>query len=505
MDETVTLVDRIAATANDRKQWTRLGGQLRAVARPLLDAVVTMRHEPIEPYERTLAFAAERVTAGIGDAPVHADPRYLLGRVDALLDLCDAGIDRSVSESVVAEVRVRPRVRAILRHLVQVRQAKAGDLAAAVGIEPNHLSNLLRGMEAKDLVRRAAAGRTTRVSLGPKGEAVHLALGDEDHVSGQPAASGGSRISWLLQFAGQESSVPAAVALSTAPVDLLSARFDELEGAEREEFRLAVAEVAGQWRRADGLDSLLAVARLAVRVGATDVVDALRGHIEQAYIDPGAAEDRDTVATLITIMGDLRAAPQARVALRRFFSDERFHPAFTADLVVALCRSEPARYWLYLPRLLDLGPSPATRQVLTACIDAVGWDLVCSCSHELPREALRQFLEAIGWANVIASIEDVPRDALETFVVRGVTWPLLSQALPTLDSDSRNRLIERLLGSRLLVLDWEGDSCMLRPASLPKDEWPHVAAAFTHKAITRTVYQQTHSVEALYDLVDGLG
>jgi DNA-binding MarR family transcriptional regulator len=173
------LVEQIAATVADPRLWPSLSGLLRAVARPLLDATLTMRHEPIEPYERTLAFAARRFTTVVGDDPIHADPRYVLGRIEALLDLCDMGIDRSVSEEVVARARGRKHVRTILDHLVRVRECKASDLAHAVGITPNHLSNLLSWMEAADLIRRAASGRLTLVSLGPKGEAVQLALAGE--------------------------------------------------------------------------------------------------------------------------------------------------------------------------------------------------------------------------------------------------------------------------------------------------------------------------------------
>ena len=178
VDEGTVLVRQLASMAPDPTQLAAMSGLLRAVTRTLLDATVTRRQEAIEPYARTLAFAARRLVAEMGDEAVHGDPRYVLGRLDALLDLCDMGIDRGISEEVVAVARGRAHVRQILDHLVRAGETRASDLASAVCIKPNYLSNILRWMESVDLVRRVAPGRATLVSLGPKGEAVYRALID---------------------------------------------------------------------------------------------------------------------------------------------------------------------------------------------------------------------------------------------------------------------------------------------------------------------------------------
>lgn len=166
--------------ALDPSKWPDMEGLLRALTRSVLDAAATMRFEIVEPYELALEFAAGQISGameGEGDASGGVS-RYLLGRIDALLDVCDMAIDRSVSKATLEAARGR-HVTPILEHLRQNGETRAGDLAEAVGIERNHLSNILKRLEEASLVRRASVGRSTLVSLGPKAAAVYAALQTE--------------------------------------------------------------------------------------------------------------------------------------------------------------------------------------------------------------------------------------------------------------------------------------------------------------------------------------
>jgi ferritin-like metal-binding protein YciE/DNA-binding MarR family transcriptional regulator len=218
-----SLLDRVMMAAADPQQWSAMAGMLRALTSSLLDAVSTRRHEPIERYGQSLAFAADSVAAHVGDKPVQGDARYVLGRLDALLDLSDVAIDRSVATRLIDHAERRAHAREILAHLYQMGEMRASDLARAVGIEPNYLSNILRWMEDADLVRRTAAGRTKLVSLGAKGEAVYLALVESDPTTSvQPATE------HLLERLCETMSLPAVLA------DLLPRlRSDELAREER--------------------------------------------------------------------------------------------------------------------------------------------------------------------------------------------------------------------------------------------------------------------------------
>lgn len=167
--------------ALDPARWPDIEELLRALTRSLLDAAATMRFEAIEPYELALEFAAGQISGAMedpGDEPGGGASRYILGRIDALLDVCDMAVDRSVSQATLEAARGR-HVTPILGHLRQEGETRAGDLAEAVGIERNHLSNILKRLEEAGLVRRASVGRSTLVTLGPKAAAVYTALQDE--------------------------------------------------------------------------------------------------------------------------------------------------------------------------------------------------------------------------------------------------------------------------------------------------------------------------------------
>jgi DNA-binding MarR family transcriptional regulator len=177
--KTDPILEEIEEAALDSAQLPAIDGLLRALTGSILNAAATMRFENLEPYERTLDFVAGQVANTLEDldnAPLHQDPRYILGRIDGLLDACDMAIDRSVSTVIVEGAGKRRYVYSILELLHRTREMRASDLADAVHIKPNHLSNILKWMEESGLVRRATIGRSTIVSMGPKGNAVYDAL-----------------------------------------------------------------------------------------------------------------------------------------------------------------------------------------------------------------------------------------------------------------------------------------------------------------------------------------
>lgn len=174
-----TLTRQLKLAAAHQEDWTSINKLLRAMTRPMLEAAVSMRRESLMPYERALSFAAERIVHELREEAPHKDPHYLLGRLDALLDLCDMAIDRSISETVLAQVRSRAYARDILQHLMHQQEIGASDLARLVNVKPNYLSNILAWMESMDLIRRVSTGRAKKISIGPTGEAVFFALAEE--------------------------------------------------------------------------------------------------------------------------------------------------------------------------------------------------------------------------------------------------------------------------------------------------------------------------------------
>lgn len=517
-----SVLDRIVDVVVDPGRRHELDGALRALTHPLLDTVVTRRREEIAPIEETLAYAARQLSADLDDRILNESPIYSVGWIDAFLDVCAVGIDRGISNMLVQQAGRRLHVREILATLVERGPMNASALASAVGISANQLSNLLRWMEPSDLVRRSVAGRSTLVSLGPKGEAVYLALPDEAPadlpkerreralVLVQRMAEKGHLASWLLRgFAGGHFG-PVYLDADEAPGELLSSLFQDLSAADRERFKAAVVEAAGQWRAADGLQALRDLAHLALCVGAADIIRVLRGHIEQENIDWHSREGQDTIATLIAVLSGFRAMPQAYATLRRFFSDKRFHPEFTADLFIALCGCEPASYPLYLPHLLNFGDHYQTHRdsdrlqpTLATFISTAGWDTIWAHAHEVPRESLLQFIQIVGWVEVIVGLGDVPRDTLETFVFRGLTWSFVGEVLPALDDLCRARLVRLLCRHKLAELSWEGGACALKPVRPTEEPGQPIEEPFTHRVIKRTLYQETHTVEALYQMVGG--
>ena len=178
---------QLDAALADPNRWSEVAGLLRALTRPLLREVLTMRQEGVEPFEKELHFWARQLSAQIPDDEVITrDPRYLLGRVDALVDLCDISIDQSLSSKVLQQAK-RAHVSEILLHLMQRGPSISSELAAAIGISRTQLSNMLSWMETAELVRRVESGRQTVVSLGPKSEAAYAALAAEAGSADQRA------------------------------------------------------------------------------------------------------------------------------------------------------------------------------------------------------------------------------------------------------------------------------------------------------------------------------
>ncbi len=189
------ILNELTTALSDDKQRREAPGLLRALNRVLLRAVTSARQERVQPLMQGLQFAARRLSWEVRGQSVDTDTRYLLGRVDAMIDLASVSLDQSLSTEVIQHAR-RKHARDVLEYLMKHGNTQAKDLAEAVGVEQNHLSNILRWMEAVELVRRAKVGPRTWVSMGPKGEATLAAVtamlppGEPESV---PAAAAGSQ------------------------------------------------------------------------------------------------------------------------------------------------------------------------------------------------------------------------------------------------------------------------------------------------------------------------
>jgi len=185
-----TLLEQLNSSLADPSQRHMAADLLRVITRSVLDAIATREQETIEPFDRTLRFLTGRLSVDADTDDLDDDPRYLLGRLDALLDLCDVGLDQSLSKALVKEVQ-RAYARDVLCRL-QAGRCTASELAEAVGLkgQASKLSNVLRWMEAASLVRRAEVGRTTLVSMGPAGQAaldaVHALEASSSHLTPAP-------------------------------------------------------------------------------------------------------------------------------------------------------------------------------------------------------------------------------------------------------------------------------------------------------------------------------
>ena len=173
------IFDRLEAvfrSPSGKREARRL---LRGLSLPFLQSLNSIRQENIEPVERRLQFLARVLSAQIDDEGAECDPKYLLGRIDALLDLSGVAIDRSLSDQVLRAVK-RKHGMNILQCLVEGGDTSPTQLAEVLQIKQSHLSNVLRWMEEADLIRRVGDGkRSVCVSLGPKGEAAYRALQSE--------------------------------------------------------------------------------------------------------------------------------------------------------------------------------------------------------------------------------------------------------------------------------------------------------------------------------------
>jgi DNA-binding MarR family transcriptional regulator len=169
------LFDLLDSAIKDPKKTGKAVGLLRALGRPFLQAIDTRRVEKIEPWERRLHFLARVLRSDTDEDSIPRNTGYILGRLDALMDLCGSAIDRSLSEKVLQAAR-RSHVQRILKYLLEHGETKPGDLSKFLDIKQTHLSNILRSMEEADLASRREFGRYTLVSIGPQGEAAYRAL-----------------------------------------------------------------------------------------------------------------------------------------------------------------------------------------------------------------------------------------------------------------------------------------------------------------------------------------
>ena len=182
------ILEQLAATLANPEQQHEAAGLLRALTRVLLHAVLPLRKENVEPFETGLRYLARQLSAEVRDKELGRDPRYLLGRVDAMLDLCSVAIDHSLSSEVLKQAK-RAHGREILHHLVHHGDTTATELANVLGITRSHLSNILRWMEAVGLVRRVEIGRSTLVCLGPKGQGAYDTLAAEQRELAPPPSA----------------------------------------------------------------------------------------------------------------------------------------------------------------------------------------------------------------------------------------------------------------------------------------------------------------------------
>jgi len=166
--ESGSLLDELEASLKGGEQRHRAPGLLRALSRGLLPVLETRRVEPIAAVEKRLRFLARRLRRR-AESGQEQEAGYLAGRVDALLDLCEVAMDRSLSEPVL-RVAQRNRVADILAHLIE-HESRPTELARALQLGDTHVLNLLRAMEAVGLVRRRRVGRACWVTVGPQAEA----------------------------------------------------------------------------------------------------------------------------------------------------------------------------------------------------------------------------------------------------------------------------------------------------------------------------------------------
>jgi DNA-binding MarR family transcriptional regulator len=217
------ILEQLATTLANPDQRHEAAGLLRALTGVLLHAVLPLRQENVEPYETGLLYLARQLSAEVRDKELACDPRYLLGRIDAMFDLCSVAIDHSLSSEVLKQAK-RAHGREILHHLVHHGDTAATELANVIGIGRSHLSNILRWMEAIGLVRRVEIGRSTLVCLGPKGQGAYDTLAAEQREPAPPPSAAREGLDRVDQPGEVEASGGSAQAVYQALQELAETR-----------------------------------------------------------------------------------------------------------------------------------------------------------------------------------------------------------------------------------------------------------------------------------------
>ncbi len=462
------IIDDLEATLGDPDRRHEASGLLRGLTRMLFRSAMTMRQEQVEPYEHGLLFISRRLTDEVTDEYITLDTNYLMGRVDSLLDLAGMAIDQSLSGLVIQQAR-RAHGQEILQALLNDGDSTPTELAERLGIKQSHLSNILRWMEATDLIRRISAGRNTIVTLGPKGEAIYTELvgtdaetnatadrpaqprSQKDAMTAPPESNGerlerGEVATWLLR----DDTVVEDIDAAPAPETLLPL-FQNLPASGQEQFKAAVVDAIGQWRAGvHSQSTLVRTGNLAYAIGATEAIPVLRALIVDERVSDDAGNGARTVAELISIIARFHAVPQARHTLQRLFWDERFSHRYADEIFLGLCASEPERFPQHLVRYLSIerhefdGAGDSMQMMLHNAVSTVGWQSAFTLMREVPQETATRFIHIIGWSAIVDRLREVSHDAART-LLRSASMQSVLESLPYLDRAALKPLLQILL------------------------------------------------------------
>lgn len=179
------LFHEIRTAAREVARHRELDGLLRVVCRELLPTLTGSRREEIETFENPLRFVMSCLRRAARSADKgEIDPFYLIGRIEALLDLCVIATDQLVAASVIERVKNNKQAIRVLCRVSSGQEVRRAELAAFVDAESEQaFSNLLRWMEDAELIRRRTFGREKMIGLGAKGEAAFCMLRAEYPVA----------------------------------------------------------------------------------------------------------------------------------------------------------------------------------------------------------------------------------------------------------------------------------------------------------------------------------
>ena len=410
-----SLFDLFDQAVRDPDRADESAGILRALARPLVHAIAKMRQEALAPFEQRLQYFARYLTGVIEDKGLPENSaEYLLGRVDALLDLCAVGIDRSLSDEVLQQAR-RSHAHNILRAVAQTPAINVSALVLAVGIGQTYMSNILRWMEAAELIRRVESGRSVLVSLGPKGEAALAALdaersqanlGESDQIAASdPAAtsSAGAPEPLLAAAQGQEEVAAPRVGnlvlrlLSThhaedtqsaavSVTDRIHSVIDEADSSSQWVLRRGVVHAISGWSPSSHAAHVLEqLAELATALRMVEAALPLIAAVERTAQgnQPPSAEFSSALSAIVRTLAALGPSPDVEVACLRLLG-RGLDAELAKHAFIALVRCEPSKYPAHFERFYELttsAQSPDARALVACLLEAVPMEILL---RELP-------------------------------------------------------------------------------------------------------------------------